>query len=255
MSKTNTITYQVSDSKVDLEIYQGKAGGLTYFHPHEDEVTSYKVAKEIVDEYGGVLYSIVQNGERCLSVEYKNKIFIFDPNRMFTKDGIKNDLLECNEEEYNIEQELIDSIYEFSTSIYNQISSNTDTLFAVHNNFNEDYNIESYLSHGTRLKKGVRDVCINQDQSLGDFFYVNGSAKDIFDAGCEAGYNCVLASDEMDNDGSLSVLTCIQGMMYVNCEVERGYHDKQYAMLEFINQKFVSLDNTHSREKQYIPDV
>jgi muramoyltetrapeptide carboxypeptidase len=228
----------LGDDFVTIETYQSKNNGLTFFHLHEDEVSSYTQSKKIVDEYGGKLISIKQSGKRLIEFSLDNQTYIVDPNRIFTDKGIKDSLEKYSK--YNAKA--LDEIRSFANRVASIVIGKL--VIAVHNNYNKGYNIETYKNN----TKEVKSFYQNPKQGTGEFFYTTDD--NFFNFAKVAGYNVVLQSDGVINDGSFSVYAALQGSDYVNLEVQRGKDSLELEMLSFLLRYFTyTFNNTKPPKK------
>ncbi len=230
--KCKLFEYHLGDALVRLECYNSsKNKGLTYFHPHEDEKTSYETMKHIIDEFGGSGYAIKQNGERLISFNLNGVLYRIDPNRMFSIDGIRDNLKNYG----SSSEEAVNDISKFSTWMNEIIACNT--ICAMHNNFNTSYNVNSYRQDG-KLMHGIDDLYINIDESTGNFLYTNNSY--LFAFAKKNKTNVVLQGDAIldKDDGSYSAFAQKKNINYINIEATRGDVDNNIKLAIMVNGFF-----------------
>ncbi len=221
----------LGSSRVKVFIY-AKDGdnSLTYFHPHQDEVTSEQVAMKIIDEYGGRIVSLQHSDppQRNIDFTLGGRNYSLDPNRMFTVSGIKENLDTEDNDVISIVKNFADQV----AQIVLYSLGNNDLIVAVHNNYNLDYSIKNYKEMGS-LAKDAGEVYINPDAGTGEFFYVTD--KSIFDIIKRNKYNVVLQNNKsVIDDGSFSVYSQKKGFRYINIEAERGNCKEQFNMLKLL---------------------
>lgn len=85
-----TYRVQVGDALVKVLYYRGK--GKTFVHVHQNEKTALRAAKTVILKQGGSLITIVHKGGRNVVFHIKKSRYEFDPNRIFTREGIKKTL-------------------------------------------------------------------------------------------------------------------------------------------------------------------
>jgi hypothetical protein len=97
--------YKLGDKTVKIVISKTskRPSKFVYFNIHDNENTAVEAAKEIIEKYGGTLIELRNNGKRLINFSLKDEQFTFDPNRIFTKVGIRKTLK--NNGGYTIEAE------------------------------------------------------------------------------------------------------------------------------------------------------
>jgi muramoyltetrapeptide carboxypeptidase len=226
-SSTTHQTFVIGETPVTIEIIQSNSSGLVFFHPHEDEKASYEQSKKLVKQYGGKLVSIQQQGKRLIEVVYQQEKYTFDPNRMFTEQGIKDTLIKYSK----FNSQVATDIQNFANKVVSLVIGKL--VIAVHNNYNKSYNVTSYKNSDE-----VEYYYQNPKQGTGEFFYTTDS--DFFNFAKVAGYNAVVQSKAVKNDGSFSVYAALQGSNYVNLEVKRGSDSLEQKMLLFLMRYFAN---------------
>jgi hypothetical protein len=196
---------------------------------HDDENTAETAARCFLQQHGGTLLSIENKNERYIRFLLNGRKHLFDPNRMFTTHGIRQNLqffgsysLAAAKAVKNFRDFLLDFM------------PNTALMVAVHNNTEERYTIHSYKTDKT-LKRDANSVHINPEQDSDDFFITTDDG--LFKKLADAGYNCVLQHKEaVTDDGSLSVYYGKRGGRYVNVEAQAGHLVQQQDMLHALRE-------------------
>jgi hypothetical protein len=196
-----------------------KGPGKFFIHLHQNETTSLKAAKKLVGLRGGKVVSLVHNGGRNIVFRLKGKRYEFDPNRIFTKQGIKRTLSQFSH---------------YSKGAYQQIKQLADAIviriphgkvIAIHNN--KSYSLKSYLK-GSALEQDAEEVYLNPNKFYRNFYLVTQQSD--FNRLKKLGFNVVLQSKRATDDGSLSVMLAHQH--YINVEAGYGQFKEQLQMLE-----------------------
>jgi hypothetical protein len=228
-----TVTkYNLGDRIINIKKISGKSQSFILLNIHEDETTSINVALDITKEYGGEFVYLVTSGNRNISFELDNKAYTFDPNRIFTKAGIRKTLENLSGYSKNAESE----INEFAQFIIKEITHDSKCIIAVHNNTDGSYSADSYYGE---YKKDGASIFKNKTEDSDDFFFV--TRKIDFEYLKSKGYNVILQDNEnVRDDGSLSVYCGKNDIPYINVETQDGKYKKQYEMLEVIIQKIIS---------------
>ena len=217
-----------NDSTEILLTQYGSRKGLVMVHLHDDETSSAEAAKKILEQTGGLLVELENNGKRLVSFRKAGKKFQFDPNRIFTAKGRSQNLHFLNK---TVTPEAISSVKAFSAFILKKIPRSVVTLVAVHNNQNGNYSINSYKS-GTH-SKNVLKWYKNPKRDPDNFFIVNNN--EMFKRIKKRGFNAVLQNSvNAIDDGSLSIYYGKKNLVYVNIETETGNLDEQVEMLNAI---------------------
>ena len=201
---------------------------LTFVNLHDDENTSIEAAVEVIDSLGGGLIQLRHTGDRNVEFRLDGRAYEFDPNRMFTDLGAKASL----ERFGNFSPKAHEVIRNFADRVVAGI--NSDVIFTLHNNSEDNYSAESYL---VEYKMDAAAVYLNPDQDPDDFYFV--TERLFFDALKSRGYNVVLQNNEtITDDGSLSVLAGRRKIPYINIEAQHGHLDEQIDMLFTIYELF-----------------
>jgi hypothetical protein len=79
-----------------LLLQYGKRKDIVMINVHENEASSIDVAKKVLEQTGGLLILVRNDGERLVSFEKNTKKIQFDPNRIFTQKGLKRNLYKLN---------------------------------------------------------------------------------------------------------------------------------------------------------------
>ena len=82
---------KVGDSTVVIQ-EQNYGKGKAFVHLHQNETTALQAAKTVIQHEGGRLLTLVHSGERNVVFHWHQTRYEFDPNRIFTDEGIKKTL-------------------------------------------------------------------------------------------------------------------------------------------------------------------
>jgi hypothetical protein len=195
---------------------------------HEDENTCISSFQSLPNSSQFYLIQLKQKGKRLLEFK-KNKItYIFDPNRIFTKPGIKNTLSLYNK---SYSAEIFNKIHLFADSILRVIlpQNKSDHIIAIHNNTDNKYSILSYQE-----STNTKQLYINPKKDSDDFFLV--TERNDFDFFKQNNYNVILQSKEAIDDGSLSVYCQNKNIPYINIEAQIGHQEEQIKMLKLCEE-------------------
>lgn len=216
---------------------------------HDDETTGVNAAKSVLEKTGGILLSIENKGERYITFTQRGKTFRFDPNRIFTRSGIRATLLEQNK--YSTKS-VIRTIHGFARFLLSKVPRNAYVLIALHNNNDHGLSILTYIRGGDYEKDAA---AVNKSNIYDpDNFFLTTDNK-LFKWLRSAGYNAVLQNNKKaKDDGSLSVYYGRKNKRYVNIEAEMEHMKEQKEMIEtiisFIQKSYTRLyiKNIRSRK-------
>jgi len=231
-------TYTLGETEINVARFRN-GFGPTFFNMHDDEDVSVQATRHYIAEHGGTLFEIRHNGTRNIDFTHNGVEYSFDPNRMFSKQGIEDNLNPYNEEA----AEIVQSFAEDLVLDLDLDSFDKGVLVAVHNNTNGRYSIESYLPGGSEAHNAL-DVFRNPDRDPDDFFYVTSRVH--FDFVKNQGFNVILQdSSQVRDDGSLSVFCSTEGINYINLEAQDYTHFvQQTEMLELVEGlREINLDD------------
>lgn len=221
---TQSQSVLLGDTTVTLEVIT-RGRGPVFVAPHENEVTAIEGAKQLIGRMGGTLVILRHQGTRNVKFVLEGQTHQFDPNRIFTDEGIRRTL------DGSQSEAAVTAVRTLAKAIVSHIGSRQ--VIALHNNTNGNYSVLSYQP-GSEYADDALAVYINSELDPDDFFFITD--RSLFDAMQIAGFNAVLQSPTATNDGSLSVYAAKQGIPYVNVEAEQGHLAEQLRMLEWLDQ-------------------
>jgi len=224
-SNTHKIPYILGDQTIYFNTYDNSNKKITYFNMHDDENTSVEAAKSVIDKVGGKLIEIKASGDRNISFNYQGMPYKFDPNRIYTPNGVKKTMQDLGH--YSQEGDSI--VTGFAHFIVDSLLINTKKIVTLHNNTEGNYSIESYKKGGI-YENDASAVFLNSLQDPDDFFYVTEDS--YFKALSKKGYNTLLQDNSnVNDDGSLSVYCGYKNIVYINVEAQKGHLEVQKEML------------------------
>ena len=199
--------------------------GPVFFHPHENESTSLRVAEEMVTQFGGTCISVRHGGGRYITFQMNGSRYRCDPNRIFTPEGV---LLTLGNAPQNVRR----AVGLFAAAVANRVRHGLGAdgvVIGMHNNSSGAYSMRSYTSGGA-MHMDAETVFVNTARDADDFFLT--TERHLFDALKFRHYSVVLQKKPpLHNDGSFSVFCCQKDIPYVNVEAEEGHVVVQRKML------------------------
>lgn len=184
----------------------------SFLNLHENENTSVVSARSFLYSNGGSLTRFNHGSSRLISFSLNKVLYSFDPNRMFTMEGIQSTLKQYGP----YSTDAANAVSKFASDVLNIYEFTSQTVvLALHNNAGS-YGASSYLPGGP-YENDASAVYIEKGTNPSDFYYVVN--PDYFDWFANHGYNVVLQNNEtVTNDGSLSYYCGLQGKEYINFE-------------------------------------
>ncbi|WP_165010098.1 hypothetical protein [Neisseria yangbaofengii] len=207
-----------------------EATGVFLFHPHDNEYTAKQVALEAVRRYPVCLIALEHRGTRRISFRSGESYADFDPNRIYSPQGRAATL------SGGLDEAAAHSAAAFADAVLNALKP-AGFIIALHNNTDGATNIESYALEP--LAGTDAPVFVQPQHDEDDYFYVNGSRAFAFFK--SRGFNVVQQTDNVADDGSLSVYAAKHGIGYINIEAEYGHEAEQRNMLQAAWEYWQSL--------------
>ena len=216
----------VGPKKVPVTIYKyGEVNDVVCFNMHDNEFTSVEAAKQVLSERGGMIIKIENGKQRFINFKLNNKRFTFDANRIFSKEGIEQTLRDRGRYSTAAAAE----IEGFANKLLSLIPDTTSCIVALHNNFDADFSIKSYIPGGS-LEKNAMAVYEDSLQDADDIALTTDSI--LFKKMANYGYNSILQDNiNVKKDGSLSVYYGERDKRYINIETEHGRVQQYVEML------------------------
>lgn len=195
---------------------------------HENESTSVHAFLSSSHTANNRLLYLHQYGNRNIASSFDGvDTFYFDPNRIFTPDGIIKTLT-------------ANSHYSDTAAIYAKRVADSilqwllpaKCIIALHNNTNGNYSLQSFKKRGGSANDAAR-VFLNPQMDTDDFIFTNND--DLFKWLKKNKVNAVLQNNSgVSDDGSLSVYYKNMQVLYINIEAEHGHIAEQKKMIDLI---------------------
>ena len=233
------ITCKVGDNSIIIKVFQyGISSDKVFINLHDNESTSVDAARAILEKTGGTLIKIENRKQRVIRFKISGVSYGFDPNRIYSADGIGQTLRDNRR--YNktaaIEAE------KFAAQLLQVIGDSVCCVIALHNNYDGAFSVNSYLPGGER-QSDARAVYANSLQDADDIAFTTDSL--LYQKMADAGFNSIWQDNEkVKKDGSLSVYCGERNIRYINIETQHGKQEQYKVMLEKL---LMILDE----EKQY----
>ncbi len=217
---------------------------------HDDENTSVDAALGVLTRFPGRLVELQNGGRRNITFELSGRHFTFDPNRIFTVQGIRTTLKQLS----HVDEHATRAIMSFGRELLEYYDlDHVQAVIALHNNSDGNYSLSSYLP-GQSLAGDALSVHRNESQDVDDFFFVTD--QNLFTALSAGKFNVVLQDNRrVTDDGSLSVYFGRKGIPYVNVEAQHGHLEQQSSMLLALMEYFEARAGHAETEGAVTPEV
>ena len=213
----------------------GTPSNLLFIQLHDNEQTAEKAALKLLEESGGTIISIENGGKRTLSFLHRGKKYVFDPNRMFSRKGIRESMQRLGS--YNSVAAI--EAQKFSAALLKLIPKD-GIVIALHNNTDLNYSILSY-TRDPFLKQSAKAFHRNKTLDTDNFFITTDSS--LFHLLKRKNFNVILQNNtKAYEDGSLSVYMGKISRTYVNVEAQHGHLQEQTRMLKSLIQQVKTLN-------------
>lgn len=224
-----TIYYQLGEKQVPVRLIQfGERKDIFCINLHDNEFTSVEAARPVLQDRGGTLLKIDNGKERIIRFTYHGNNYAFDPNRMFSRIGIKESL----QEQSQVNDDAITEIERFGARILSLIPENARYIIALHNNSDGGFSVNSY-ERGGEYYGDARKVSRNKNEDIDDLILTTNAT--LYKKISALGFNTILQDNaNVTQDGSLSVWAGENRRVYLNIETEHGKVGKYREMLEII---------------------
>jgi hypothetical protein len=222
-------TVSMGETEVQLlsTCYEPCDTKVLFLNVHENENTSVKAAAEFIPPFGGTLLRLQHTGERNITFKVNNNKYVVDPNRIYTKTGIKASL--AKNSKYT--KEAAKAVKHLSKEIL-EVVEDYKLVVALHNNTDKNFSILDYKKGGSEAKNTAL-LYINPEMDADDFILT--TSRSVYDTLKAKKINVVLQDNKRAlDDGSLSVYAGKKKLAYINVEAQEGHQEEQLRLLKAI---------------------
>lgn len=198
-------------------------------HLHHNEQTALNVAQQFIILSADVNFVFLDNKE-SREVNFKiNKTNVkFDPNRIFSKQGIQKTVVTTPP----LTQQANSEVNKLSAFLIDTHFKKAKQIIALHNNTTlGTLTVNDFKADGKYANESI-NVFIN-DKNEPDNFIIT-TELDYFIILKEQNINVVLQHPTPFDDGSLSVWAAKNNKPYINIEVEHGNFNRQKELLNIV---------------------
>ncbi len=222
----STTTLYLGEERVWVHVHESPTPGLTFVNIHDDENTALEAAKLYIRDHGGRLVELRHGRGRTVVIRRNGVLDRFDPNRMFTENGLRHSLYLFG----TLSDENYAPIADFARKVAGFISiEKGKAIISVHNNTPGKLTIHDFKP-GQWYGRDSREVFINPAEDPDNFFFTNSPV--LFRALKTLRYNVVLMVPDPPDRGTLGNYVNNAGGIYVLVEAEHGHLSSQVRMLE-----------------------
>jgi hypothetical protein len=218
MPKVTIRNLSLGQTKVKLRV-EDYGPGKVFVHLHANETTALAAARAVAKQSGGQVITLVHQKKRDIHFVYRGHHYEFDPNRVFTHQGVRHTLIK----HHCYDPRVIPMIRSFAQTVLSSIPSG-QKIIAVHNN--KDYSLRDYFPKH-ELAHDASDYYYKPHSNYRNFYLVT-SAND-FMRYKKFGFNVVNQAKQATDDGSLSI--ALAKRQYINVEAGYGELTPQKQML------------------------
>lgn len=219
------IKYSIGERTIPVEILQfGQPNGLVCINVHDNEDASVKAAEAVLTKTGGTLIKFDNKRQRNIKFTLNKQTYEFDPNRIFSQEGIMQTL----QDNKKVTPRVVSEIEAFARNTLCLLPDSISCIVALHNNSEGAFSINSYLAGGSR-EKDAKTVYSNELEDADDIVLTTDSL--LYAGMVKAGYNSILQDNlNARKDGSLSIHFGELGKRYINIETQAGKTEQYKAM-------------------------
>lgn len=222
------IEVRLCDATVLIETRQFGIGGPCFINLHENEQTSVAAARAVLALSAGRLVRLCSRGRRHVVFWDGIRPHVFDPNRIFSDAGIRQTL----SQHASLTEPAFEAVRALRDRLLAQIGrTDGNPVVALHNNAGRHYSVLAYRPGGPQAGDAAA-LAIAPAWPAEDFFLV--TQQSWFERLRNQGFNVVLQSPTVTDDGSLSVWCQHHGRGYLNVEARHGRLAAQQQMLRAV---------------------
>ena len=223
--KTTSWSYRLGDGNIHIKYAEfDTVQSYIIVQLHGNEISAIEAARLTLQEQGGALLTI-DNRDRNISFRLHGKRYTFDPNRMFSRKGIRESLQTYG----NYSAAAIDAVAAFAGFFLSKIPDSA-IIIAVHNNSDQRFSAASYRKD-PEYRNVAAAVHLNEVLDTDNFFLLTD--EELYRKIRYLDYNAVLQNNSTaPDDGSLSIYCGRRSRNYINIEAQAGETATQQTMLE-----------------------
>jgi hypothetical protein len=234
---TTRHSFRLGETHLEVRVTQSRMPTPIMVNVHDDENTSVQAGRVVIQESGGRLIELVHSGKRFVEFRLEGQTYRFDPNRIYTENGIRATLTRQN----NYSDAAHAVVRDFAQAFIETFELNRQAaIIALHNTGNAGLSINSYQP-ARELDRAADRVHETKSRSAGDFYYVTDER--FFTWLKERDFNVMLQDNaNVPDDGSMSVYFGRRGIPYLNIEANNNHLDEQIEMVRAAERMLAELE-------------
>lgn len=225
------VVFQIGETKIHAQLRQFGTNTLTMVNVHDDEQASVEAGVAVLEKTGGRLIELTHTGKRRVVFALKGKEYNFDPNRIFSKAGVRLTL----RGEGEVPAEAHAAVDEFAAQFISYFKLDQQPAFiTLHNNGEGGLSIHTYEPGGD-WAADTDELHVSKTADPDEFYFVTD--KRIYEELKKRDFNVILQDNSIKrDDGSLSVFAGRHNIPYINVEAEPEHLEEQIRMTEIAAQ-------------------
>ncbi len=225
------VAFQIGETKIHAQMRQFGTNTLTMVNVHDDEQASVEAGVVVLEKTGGRLIEFTHTGKRRIVFALNGREYNFDPNRIFSKAGVRLTLRGTGE----VPAEAHAAVDTFAEQFISYFKLDQQSAFiTLHNNGDGGLSIHTYEPGGA-WAADTDELHVSKTADPDDFYFVTD--KRIYEELKKRDFNVILQDNSIKrDDGSLSVFAGRHGIAYINVEAEPEHLEEQIRMTEIAVQ-------------------
>lgn len=198
---------------------------------HDDENACVEAGAAVLEKVGGRLIELAHSGKRRLVFSVGGHEYSFDPNRIFSKAGVRLTVRNESNRDAKVSEKVYRVVDRFAEQFIRYFKLNKAPAFiTLHNNGDGGLSIHTYEPGGD-WAADTDELHVSSTVDPDEFFFVTD--KRIYGELKARDANVILQDNSIKrDDGSLSVFAGRHGIRYINVEAQPEHFDEQVRMIE-----------------------
>ncbi len=227
--------FQIGETKIHAQLREFGRNQLTMVNVHDDEQASVDAGVKVLEKTGGRLVELTHTGKRRVVFDLNGKQYSFDPNRIFSKAGVRLTLRREDQRDGTVPEEAHLAVDRFSEQFIRYYKLDKQPAFiTLHNNGDGSLSIHTY-EPGGEWAADTDVLHVSKKADPDEFFFVTDER--IYKELKKQDFNVILQDNTIKrDDGSLSVFAGRHGIPYINVEAEPEHFEEQVRMVRIATQ-------------------
>lgn len=225
------VAFQIGETTIHAQWRQFGKGNLTMVNVHDDENSCVIAGASVLEKVGGRLIELTHSGKRRVVFALGGDEYSFDPNRIFSKTGVRLTVRNENNREAKVPENVYCAVDRFAAQFIHYFKLNkAEAFITLHNNGDGGLSIHTYEPGGD-WAADTDELHVSSTIDPDEFFFVTD--KRFYEELKARDANVILQDNSIKrDDGSLSVFAGRHGIRYINVEAQPEHFDEQVRMIE-----------------------